>query len=1079
LAIDSTRGSDAAFPTGGGNMGALIRARDWSASPLGAPDNWPQSLRSAVQICLSTPIVGAVHWGPDLRILYNDAYAPALAERHPWALGQPFGEVWAEIWDVLGPQIASVRETGRGFSTEHQLLRMHRNGQLRDTYWIYSFAPLHDDGGEVAGVFVTALDTTDRVVAERRLIEEQERQHQMLRQMPGFVGMLSGPDLVYTYVNDAYVTISERTDFIGRRFRDVFADIEGQGFFEAFESAFHGGKGVVIRGMELRLHGRHATQYVDFVLEPIREDSGAVVGLFVGGYETTEVYRGNAALRESEGRFRALVNATANVVFRMGPDWREMLRLDGAGFIADTKVPTANWIGIYIPADEQLRIRDTVTRAIAAKGVFELEHQVRRVDGTIGWMLSRAVPLFNDASEIVEWFGAASDVTERVKADESFTRLFQASPAPFLVLAADAPRFTIREVNEAYLAATMSTRESIVGRGVFEAFPDNPDDPAVQGVNTLRASLERVLATREPDRLPGLKYDVAGPNGDFEERWWSPVNSPVLNARGEVEALIHNANDVTDERRTEAALRASESRLRELNETLESQVRERTAELRLHRDIIESNASPIVAFDAKLRVIVFNKAHSDTFRRMFGRNAAVGDVLPDLFPADQAASLRGFMARALAGEVFSVIEAFGDPDLSKPYFELHYAPLREEGGHIIGAFHYAQDITARLRAEVELTQAQEALRQSQKMEAMGSLTGGVAHDFNNLLTPIVGVLDMLERKGIGGEREQRLIGGAAQSAERARVLVQRLLAFARRQPLQPVPVDVPALVRNMAGLVASTTGPQIDVVVEADDALAPAKADPNQLEMALLNLAVNARDAMPDGGTLRISVSADAVGYERDAKLPPGRYVRVSVADTGSGMDEATLARATEPFFSTKGVGKGTGLGLSMVHGLASQLGGALMINSKPGLGTNIELWLPQTEAVVPEPSMVMHEAAPPSGCGTALLVDDEELVRLSTADMLGDLGYQVVEAGSAEEALRVIESGAHLDVVVTDHLMPGMTGTDLARAVRDRRPELPVLIVSGYAEVDGVAPDLPRLTKPFRKNELAASLAGLEGMPR
>ena len=218
----------------------------------------------------------------------------------------------------------------------------------------------------------------------------------------------------------------------------------------------------------------------------------------------------------------------------------------------------------------------------------------------------------------------------------------------------------------------------------------------------------------------------------------------------------------------------------------------------------------------------------------------------------------------------------------------------------------------------------------------------MAHDFNNLLTPIVGALDMLQRKGLGGDREQRLIAGAVQSAERAKVLVQRLLAFARRQPLQPIAVDIRDLVANISGLVSSTTGPKIKVVVESADDLPHAKADPNQLEMAILNLAVNARDAMPNGGTLWISAVADTIRSEQSSSLQPGGYVRLSVADSGTGMDGETLARAVEPFFSTKGVGKGTGLGLSMVHGLASQLGGALTIKSKLGLGTNVELVTPK-----------------------------------------------------------------------------------------------------------------------------------------
>jgi CheY-like chemotaxis protein/two-component sensor histidine kinase len=322
-----------------------------------------------------------------------------------------------------------------------------------------------------------------------------------------------------------------------------------------------------------------------------------------------------------------------------------------------------------------------------------------------------------------------------------------------------------------------------------------------------------------------------------------------------------------------------------------------------------------------------------------------------------------------------------------------------------------------------------------------------------------------------------VIAGAVQSAERAKILVHRLLAFARRQPLQPVAVDVARLVTNMADLVSSTTGPQIKVVVDAAEGLPLAKADPNQLEMALLNLAVNARDAMPDGGTLRISATAGTINPGDDRPMRPGRYLRLSVADTGAGMDETTLAHAVEPFFSTKGVGKGTGLGLSMVHGLISQLGGALTLKSRPGLGTNVELWLLQTEAE-PDPPSAAQDVAPVQGSGTALLVDDEALARLSTAEMLIDMGYRVIEVTSAEEALSVIRSGDPLDLVVTDHLMPGMSGTELAREIRERRPDLPVLVISGYAEVDGIASDLPRLAKPFRRDELRASL-GVLALPR
>ena len=523
-------------------------------------------------------------------------------------------------------------------------------------------------------------------------------------------------------------------------------------------------------------------------------------------------------------------------------------------------------------------------------------------------------------------------------------------------------------------------------------------------------------------------------------------------------------NDITARKR-------SEERLQELNESLEAQVAVRTAELRFSRDIIEATTSPICAFDADYRVIAFNRAHQDEFSRVNGFGSHLGEAFPELLLPDQARTMRALIGRALAGERFTVVERFGRPELAQPDWEITFTPLRDPTGAIIGAFYVAEDISDRLRAEQELALAQEALRQSQKMEAMGSLTGGVAHDFNNLLTPIIGSLDMLQRKSVGGKREQRLIGGALQSAERAKTLVQRLLAFARRQPLQTRAIDVAALVAGMAELVASTSGPQTRVIVDVAEDLPAALADQNQVEMAILNLAVNARDAMPDGGRLSLSARLIEVGAGHAAGLKRGTYVCLSVADTGTGMDAETLRRAIEPFYSTKGVGKGTGLGLSMVHGLAAQLGGALTIDSHPGVGTNVRLWLPTTDSAA-DLTERTEEAVSVPGAGCALVVDDEDVVRASTADMLVDLGYDVVEAISAEQAVQILDGGLEPDLLVTDHLMPGRNGTDLARDVQTRLPGTRLLIVSGYAEAEGVAPDLPRLVKPFRQADLAAAIA-------
>ncbi|HEY5710886.1 MAG TPA: ATP-binding protein [Allosphingosinicella sp.] len=534
--------------------------------------------------------------------------------------------------------------------------------------------------------------------------------------------------------------------------------------------------------------------------------------------------------------------------------------------------------------------------------------------------------------------------------------------------------------------------------------------------------------------------------------------------------LISLAQSALRGRRRQYEARARLVALGEFAQSLERQVGERTAELtagqaRL-RAIFETNYQyqGLLALDGTL--LDANQTSLD------GIEAKAGDVIGMKFwdtpwfaeTPGMPEAVRAAVATVAAGETIRQELHVKLPGGWRS-FDFGMRPVRDVDGAIIAIVPEAADITERRLAE-------EALRQSQKLEAMGQLTGGVAHDFNNLLTPIIGGLDLLNRNGLGNERERRLIDGALQSAERAKTLVQRLLAFARRQPLQPRPVDIAALVRDMGHLIASTTGPQIKVVVEAGGDLPAAKADANQLEMALLNLSVNARDAMPDGGTLRITVSCEKLGSLHPAQLAPGDYIRLSVADTGTGMDEETIARAIEPFFSTKGIGKGTGLGLSMVHGLASQLGGALTLASKPGIGTNIELWLPVSRDEMPADQSVTIAAEASGHEGTVLLVDDEKLVRASTAQMLCDLGYRVVEANSAAEALRYIETGEPIELLITDHLMPGMTGADLAFAVRDIHPALPMLIVSGYADTDSIHPDLPRLTKPFRQDELACKIA-------
>jgi signal transduction histidine kinase/CheY-like chemotaxis protein len=376
----------------------------------------------------------------------------------------------------------------------------------------------------------------------------------------------------------------------------------------------------------------------------------------------------------------------------------------------------------------------------------------------------------------------------------------------------------------------------------------------------------------------------------------------------------------------------------------------------------------------------------------------------------------------------------------------------------------------------ERARTEDQLRQLQKLESIGQLTGGVAHDFNNLLTAVLGNLELLRKRLPHDPATERLLDGATQGAQRGAALTQRLLAFARRQALQPRPTDLADLVRGLADLLYRSLGPAIEIAFDLPAGLPPASADPNQIELALLNLAVNARDAMSDGGTLTISLSLEQAPAARD--LAAGRYVRLCVSDTGCGMDPQTLSRAIEPFFSTKEVGKGTGLGLSMIHGLALQLKGALRLLSDVGRGTRAELWLPVASgAAAPAAPDSQPEASVSKRRLTLLFVDDDFLISLSTAALLEDLGHDVIKASSGAAALDVLKSGKPIDLLITDYAMPGMTGVQLAEAARKLKPDLPILLATGYADLPARAKvELPRLSKPYQQNQLAERITSLVG---
>ncbi|MGC4411069.1 response regulator (plasmid) [Rhizobium rosettiformans] len=501
---------------------------------------------------------------------------------------------------------------------------------------------------------------------------------------------------------------------------------------------------------------------------------------------------------------------------------------------------------------------------------------------------------------------------------------------------------------------------------------------------------------------------------------------------------------------------------------------------------------------------------SPTCRGIFGRAADEDFTYEDLLSAihpDDVGRMKEAVRKTLeTGADYAIAYRTLWPDGSAHGAEIRAQLHRDRTGRPIKLVGVSSDVTQRLQAEeqqrrlnemleervaertreleeahnlvlAEVGQrerAEEQLRQAQKMEAIGQLTGGVAHDFNNLLMAILANLDLLRKHLVGDLKAIRLIDGALQGAQRGASLTQRLLAFARRQDLQVGSVNLGGLVTEMKDLLQRSVGSRIAIEVDVPENLPQVSADPNQVELALLNLAVNARDAMPDGGSIHVGLREADQREEADT-CAPGRYVVLSVRDQGSGMDAETLQKAIEPFFSTKELGKGTGLGLSMVHGLALQLNGRLSLMSALGEGTTAELWIPVSTASAPEQQLVAPSAPSSNEVGPKkiLLVDDDVLIAMSSADMLSDLGHEVVEVYSGKDALALIDSGDHFDLLITDYSMPGMTGAELAKAVQERIPSMPILLASGYVELPpGADIDLARLAKPYSQDQLARMLA-------
>ncbi len=653
-----------------------------------------------------------------------------------------------------------------------------------------------------------------------------------------------------------------------------------------------------------------------------------------------------------------------------------------------------------------------------------------------------------------------------------FRRLFEGAPELYMVLT---PSLHIVALSDAYCRATMIDRAKTLGRHLFEVFPDNPGDPNADGVTNLRASLSRVLQFRQPDFMPVQKYDVREggvADGAFERRFWAPLNTPILDAAGEVAWILHRADDVTERVRLQELSEARRNASRTQQEVIE-QLRNTKRFL----DAVVDNVPGMLFVKSypDCRFILFNRGAEELLGyrsdEMLGKNDF------DLFPQDQAARFIALDRQVLQSGFTSepIEETIRTRLKGERILRTIKVPVLDAHGNPQYLLGFSEDITDQRTMEQQL-------RQAVKMEAVGQLTGGVAHDFNNLLGVVIGNLDIaLESKELSADVRE-LAEDALNAALKGAELTRRLLAFSRKQPLLPAAVDLNQSLAQIATMLRRTIGEDIEVKLHPADNLWPALVDAGQVDEAILNLAINSRDAMPGGGKLTIetqNANLDDDYAAHNAEVTAGDYVQLSISDTGTGMPPDVIERCFEPFFTTKAVEKGTGLGLSMVYGFVKQSGGHIKIYSEIGHGTSVKLYFPRAGSLR-EADGPVAATSPVAKGECVLVVEDNADLRAVSIKQLSDLGYQTLSAGDAKQALTLLAEHPEIALLFSDIVMPGgMTGIELAREAQRLYPQLKILLTSGYAAramsngFHNIA-NLDLLLKPFRKHELAKRLRDL-----
>ncbi len=1066
------------FLAGGGELGERIAVHDWSATTLGAIADWLSSLRNTVGLMLRSDVPMVLLWGQDGIMIYNDAYSVFAGGRDSQLLGSKVREGWSEIAD-FNDNVLRVGLAGRTLQYRNHVLTLNRHGVAEQVWLNLDYSPVVDDDGTPVGVIAIVVETTEAhqisVALERNearlrfldalgaavadcrdaddilsIVTRMTAKHlgvsncayaDMDADEDGFTirgdwHATGSPSIVGHYRLVDFGTLAVRELSAGRPLivNDNLAELlphEAQTFQDMGISAticmplVKEGRLTAL----MAIHDRVPHHWSDYELSVIAEVTQR-------SWAHVERVRAEQQLLNREAQLRRAQEAGGVGLFVIDVETNyitgtpEFCRIFGIELCDN--IPAPDIERLIVPED--VKTVSSIRNRRSGMAALDVEYRIRRASDGEERIIARKAEYERDAAgKPLRLVGVVQDVTDRRRIQLALERtqaglsaLAEHMPIQVWTARPDGGLDWFNASIYAYCGASPGSLGS-------ESWGDivHPED------------LAAVLARWQDALASGGTYEtelrIKSEAGEF--RWFLARAVPLRDSTGDIASWIGTNTDIHQQKVSEAASLEDRERLWSMSQDI------------------------LLVCDYAGRLTDINPSA----QRLLGWSPEdmIGELLTAFVHPDDLASTQAEVAKLETGIATLAFEnryrtKAGD------YRLLDWTAV-PDGGRIHGI---GRDITEHRAIE-------DALRQSQKMEAVGQLTGGIAHDFNNLLQGISGSLDVIDRRIAQGRTEDigRWLSGAKTSAERAAALTHRLLAFSRRQPLDPRPVIANPLIVSMEDLLRRTLGETIELDMAMASGLWLTRCDPNQLESAILNLAINARDAMPGGGKLTISTGNAEIDDGHAAKyrdLRPGQYVRISVSDTGTGMDKATIERAFEPFFTTKPLGQGTGLGLSMIYGFARQSEGYAQINSEVGGGTTVRLYLPRFrgDGAIGEETDVA--VAAPAGDGeVVLVVEDEPVVRLLIADVLEELGYSALEASDGLKGLEILQSDAKIDLLVTDIGLPGLNGRQVADGGRAARPGLKVLFMTGYAENAAIAsgflePGMALITKPFAMDVLA-----------